>query len=113
MTENWTDIGGLADIPPAGGRVVNTPAGRLAVFRTALDEVYVLDDRCPHRGGPLSQGMVHGRQVQCPMHGLNVDLETGEAVAPDEGCVKRFPVKVEGGRILLLVEAGEPARGAA
>lgn len=115
MNSEWIEIGKLADIPPAGARVVLTPAGRLAVFRTIDDKVFALDDKCPHRGGLLSQGMVFGHKVQCPMHGLNVDLATGEAVTPDEGCVKRFMVKVEGDAICLRLAAEDigEARGAA
>ena len=68
MLETWLDIGALDDIPLRGGRVVRTPRGCVAVFRAAADEVFALDDRCPHKGGPLSDGIVHGRSVTCPLH---------------------------------------------
>lgn len=116
MSSNWTDIGALDDVPVSGARVAHTPAGRLAVFRTIDDKIFVMDDKCPHRGGPLSQGMVYGHKVSCAMHGLNIDLATGEAIAPDDGCVRRFPVKVEAGRILLDLAAAlaaEVSKGAA
>lgn len=102
----WIDICALADIPRQGARQLRTPGGSLAVFRTVDDQVFALDDKCPHRNGPLSQGMVHGHVVTCPMHGLNIDLATGQAIAPDTGCVRRHPLRVEAGRILLgLTEA--------
>ena len=66
MTADWLDIGTLDDIPRQGARTVTTPRGDIAVFRTLGDEIFALDDRCPHKGGPLSQGIVHGRSVTCP-----------------------------------------------
>jgi len=101
MTQDWLDIGALVDIPPRGGRVVRTTRGCVAIFRTATDEVFALDDRCPHKGGPLSDGIVHGRSVTCPLHNLVISLETGAAQGPDEGRVRTHALRVEGGRILL------------
>ncbi|NOZ11063.1 MAG: nitrite reductase small subunit NirD [Gammaproteobacteria bacterium] len=97
----WIDVGSLKDIPSLGARVVKSAKGDIAIFRTADDEVFALRDRCPHRGGPLSQGIVHGKRVACPMHDWKIHLDSGEAVAPDEGCTTRFPVRLEGDRILL------------
>lgn len=85
----------LDDIPRLGARVMRTAHGDVAVFRTSKDEVFALEDRCPHKGGPLSQGIVFGRRVSCPLHGWTVELADGCAVAPDRGCAKRFAVKVE------------------
>lgn len=100
---DWTDIGTLDDIPRLGARTVNTPQGEVAVFRTQDDEVFALINKCPHRGGPLSEGIVHGRKVACPLHNWVIDLTTGEAVAPDEGCTTSVAVKLEDGRLLLGV----------
>jgi nitrite reductase (NADH) small subunit len=97
----WIEVGRLDDIPPLGARVVRTSDGDIAVFRTAQDEVFALRDKCPHKGGPLSQGIVHGRRVACPLHDWKIHLDSGRAVGPDEGCAARFPVRVEGGVILL------------
>lgn len=97
----WIDIGALADIPPLGARVVRTDGGDIAVFRSSEDEVFALDDSCPHRGGPLSQGIVHGRRVTCPLHNWVLELADGSAVAPDEGCATTYPVRLEEGRVLL------------
>lgn len=97
----FIDIAALDDIPRQGARVVKTPAGCIAVFRTADDQVFALDDRCPHKGGPLSEGIVHGTQVTCPLHGMVFDLATGLAQGADEGRVAAQAVRVEGGRVLL------------
>jgi nitrite reductase (NADH) small subunit len=97
----WLAIGGLDEIPRQGARTVETRRGPVAVFRTRDDEVFALVDRCPHRGGPLSEGIVAGRQVTCPLHNWVIDLATGGALAPDEGCVPRLPVRVEAGRVWL------------
>jgi nitrite reductase (NADH) small subunit len=97
----WKRLCVLDDIPPLGSRVVNSPKGRIAVFRTAADEIFALHDKCPHRGGPLSQGIVAGKVVTCPMHSWKIGLENGEAVAPDKGCAKSFAVKLEDGVVWL------------
>lgn len=104
---NWIEVGTIEDIPRAGARVVNTPEGNIAVFRTSDDEVFALRDACPHRGGPLSQGIVHGRRVACPLHDWKVHLDTGLAVAPDEGCAASFPVRVEGEALFLSLTPNE------
>ncbi len=104
----WLDIGGTQDIPRLGARVVARPGGNIAVFRTADDRVFALDDRCPHKGGPLSQGIVHGARVTCPLHNWMIELESGEAVSPDQGCARTIPVRIDGGRILLSFPAGAP-----
>jgi len=100
MTQ-WLEVCDLAEIPKLGARVVNHGDLAIAVFRNADDEVFALEDRCPHKGGPLSQGIVHGKKVTCPMHGWNVELISGCAVAPDVGCAREFPVKLEAGRVWL------------
>jgi nitrite reductase (NADH) small subunit len=95
------DIGALTDIPRNGARVVKTRAGCIAIFRTATDQVFALDDRCPHKGGPLSEGIVHGGLVTCPLHNWVFDMTTGAAQGADTGRVATYPVTVAGGRILL------------
>lgn len=98
---DWKKVCELEDIPRLGSRVVKSAAGMIAVFRTAEDEVFALHDKCPHRGGPLSQGLVHGKTVTCPMHGWKLGLDTGEAAAPDKGCANSFAVKLENGVVML------------
>ena len=98
---DWLDIGRIDDIPRRGARCVTTPGGRIALFRTIDDRVFAMEDRCPHRGGPLSQGIVHGAAVTCPLHNWVISLETGEALGADRGTVATIPVRVEEGRILI------------
>ncbi|MBY5931516.1 nitrite reductase small subunit NirD [Tateyamaria omphalii] len=100
MTD-WIDIAALDDIPQRGARVVKTRAGCVAVFRTAADEVFALDNACPHKQGPLAEGIVHGSAVTCPLHSWVISLETGLVQGNDEGQVATYPARVEGGRILL------------
>ena len=97
------DIAALDDIPRQGARVVKTEAGCVAVFRTADDQVFAIDDRCPHKGGPLSEGIVHGTSVTCPLHAWVFDLATGIAKGADEGQVRTYPARMENGRVLLDV----------
>ncbi|EAR23250.1 nitrite reductase small subunit NirD [Nitrococcus mobilis] len=104
-TTNWIAVGKPDDIPVLGARVVKTARGPIALFKTRTGEIFALLDRCPHKNGPLSEGMVHGTTVTCPLHGLNIHLDNGKAVAPDKGCVPRFPVKLEDGRIWLGLTA--------
>lgn len=101
---DWINIGTLADIPALGARTVETSLGEVAVFRTASDEVFALINRCPHKGGPLSEGIVSGRKVACPLHNWVIDLNSGAAEAPDEGCTTAIPVKREGDAIFLGLE---------
>ncbi|WP_295047731.1 nitrite reductase small subunit NirD [uncultured Paracoccus sp.] len=97
----FVDIGSLDDIPPQGARVVKTAQGCIAVFRTADDRVFALEDRCPHKGGPLSEGIVHGDRVTCPLHNWVFDMNSGAAQGADEGMVRTYATKVQQGRVLL------------
>ena len=101
---NWQDICALEDIEPLGSRVIAGPHGDIALFRSADDDVFALDDRCPHKGGPLSQGLIFGKRVACPLHNWQIELDSGNAVAPDVGCAHRHPAKVENGRVLLALK---------
>jgi len=98
---DWIEVGRIEDIPKLGARVVKTAEGDIGIFRTGEDKVFALRDACPHQGGPLSQGIVHGERVTCPLHNWNIELASGQAVAPDEGCAATFPVKLEGGKVYL------------
>ena len=101
---DWVEIGRIEQIPVRGARCVNTPAGKIAVFRTAENQVYAIENRCPHKGGPLSEGIVHGGSVTCPLHNWVFDLATGEAQGADEGRVRTFSVEVVEGRIFMASE---------
>jgi nitrite reductase (NADH) small subunit len=110
--ETWVELGAVTSIPRLGARVLRREGGDIAVFRNGEDEVFALLNRCPHKGGPLSEGIVYGRTVACPLHNLCMDLSTGQAKAPDEGCAATFPVRIEDGRVLVSLEpsafAAEP-----
>lgn len=95
---DWTDLCRLDEIPRLGSRVLKgTRHGDIAIFRTAGDQVFALHDKCPHKGGPLSQGIVHGDTVTCPLHSWKIRLEDGEAIAPDRGCTRGFAARVQDG----------------
>jgi nitrite reductase (NADH) small subunit len=102
----FTPICAIAEIPLLGARVVERPGhaeGNVAVFRTADDRAFAVLDRCPHKGGPLSQGIVFGDRVACPLHNWSIDLANGCADAPDEGCTRSFPVRVERGVVYVAL----------
>ncbi|MBX9864608.1 MAG: nitrite reductase small subunit NirD [Hyphomicrobium sp.] len=105
----WIAIGQLSDIPQRGARCIKTPHGKVAVFRTGDDRVFAIEDHCPHRGGPLSQGIVHGASVTCPLHNWVISLETGKAQGADEGAVRTIPLKTEGGTIYIASSAAVEA----
>ena len=109
-TGGWIEVGHLDDIPRLGARVVRAPHGDIAVFRAADDHVFALRDKCPHKGGPLSQGIVHGHKVTCPLHNWHIDLQSGTAVAPDVGCTCVYPVRIENG---VIYRATAPLPGPA
>jgi len=100
--KDWQVICRVEDIPVLGARRVARERGMdVAVFRNSEDQVFALLDRCPHKGGPLSQGIVFGTSVACPLHNWTIGLEDGQAKAPDEGCTQRFSCRVEEGQVLL------------
>ncbi len=108
---NWIDICSVTDIPLRGARIVKTAVGCVAVFRTDENEVFATSDRCPHKGGPLSEGIVHGKKVTCPLHNWVFSLETGEAQGVDEGQIATFATQVIDGRVML--DASELTTGVA
>jgi nitrite reductase (NADH) small subunit len=102
LVPEWLDLGPVNQIPPRGARTVPVLGGtEIAVFRTGDNRIYALENRCPHKGGPLSQGIVHGDRVACPLHNWTISLATGEAQKPDIGCTPTIPVRVVSGRILI------------
>ena len=105
MDHNWIAIGHIDDIPLRGARCVKTPDGKIAVFRTAENEVFAIEDQCPHKGGPLSQGIVHGKAVTCPLHNFVISLESGRAMGADEGEVRTVPVRNIDGQLSIALRA--------
>ena len=100
--EGLSEIVAVDDIPALGSRVVKTAAGSIAIFKVHNDQIFAVHDECPHKGGPLSQGIVHGTTVTCPLHAWNINLADGNACAPDNGCVKTFTTHIENGKVFLL-----------
>ncbi len=98
---NWIEITDLENIPKLGSRVVETDDVNIAIFRNSEDKVFALKDECPHKQGPLSQGIVHGTAVTCPLHNWKISLESGEALGVDEGCTGVYATKVEDGKVYL------------
>ncbi|MBB6124588.1 nitrite reductase small subunit NirD [Sphingobium subterraneum] len=102
VTADWLDIGPVDQLPALGARTLAVQGGEeIAIFRTANGDIYALRNACPHKKGPLSQGIVHDTSVTCPLHNWRISLVTGEALGGDKGCVPTIPVKVDGGRILI------------
>jgi nitrite reductase (NADH) small subunit len=99
----WIRVGTLDDVPRLGSRVVIVRGDDIAIFRTSDDRLFALLDRCPHKAGKLSQGIVHGTSVTCPLHNWVIGLDDGVAKDPDNGCVRTVPVKLDGRDILLAV----------
>ena len=99
---NWKSICKVEDIPVLGARrIERTQGSAVAIFRNAEDKVFALLDRCPHKGGPLSQGIVFGESVACPLHNWTIGLADGCARAPDQGCTQRFSVRIDNGDVHL------------
>lgn len=98
---SWIDIGAIDDIPLRGARKVKTQDGCIAVFRTDTETVFATANTCPHKGGPLNEGIVHSNKVTCPLHNWVFDLETGQAQGADSGQIDVYPARVENGRVLI------------
>ncbi|GGN52941.1 MAG: nitrite reductase (NAD(P)H) small subunit [Novosphingobium sp.] len=106
MIGNWLDIGPVTQIEPGTARTLPVVGGEeIAVFHTMRNEFFAIRNKCPHKQGPLSQGIVHGDVVTCPLHNWNISLRSGKALGEDEGCVPTIPLKVDAGRIYLLRSA--------
>lgn len=113
MNGEWLDIGPVGQISPGNARTLPVQGGEeIAVFHTLEGRFYALVNKCPHKAGPLSQGIVHGNVVTCPLHSWNISLGTGEALGDDKGCVPTIPLRVDAGRIYLLRDAVLGKRGA-
>ena len=106
MIGEWLDVGPVDQIAPGSARTLPVQGGEeIAIFRTINNAFHALVNKCPHKHGPLSQGIVHGDSVSCPLHNWRISLRNGEALGEDKGCTPTIPVKVDAGRIYLLREA--------
>lgn len=100
-TTEWRLIGVLDDIPRSGARRIRIGGVDIGVFRTANNELFALEDTCPHLGGPLSEGIVHGNSVTCPLHNLVINLDTGRSIEPDPQCVRSCMVRLVGEQVYV------------
>ena len=103
MSEQWIEVCKLDEIPPSQARTVRADNTVIAVFRLTDDRVKAVENRCPHKDGPLAEGIISGDDILCPLHNWRIHLDDGQVAAPDEGCVKTYPVKVESGTVFLQV----------
>jgi nitrite reductase (NADH) small subunit len=99
--KDWIEVGSIEEVPLRGSRLVSTQQGDIAIFKTAQGRLFALWDKCPHKGGPLSQGIVHGESVTCPLHNWVIGLETGEVKGPDQGCARKVKCRVENGIVYI------------
>ncbi len=102
---DWIEITQLDEIPVLGSRVVKTKSMDIAIFRTSDDRIFAVKDACPHKQGPLSQGIVHGTSVTCPLHNWKIDLASGEALGADAGCTNVYETRVENNMVYLRMPA--------
>lgn len=97
----WKEVAHVRDIPLLGGRTLITAVGSIALLRNEAGQVFAVDNKCPHKGGPLAEGYVSGNTVYCPLHNWQIDLQCGKARDPDVGCVRTWPVRIDGERVYL------------
>jgi nitrite reductase (NADH) small subunit len=105
MMSDWIEVGHVDEVPLRGSRVIATEHGNIAIFKAASGRIFALWDKCPHKGGPLSQGIVHGDSVTCPLHNWVIGLETGEVKGPDQGCARKVDTKLEDSVIFIPAAA--------
>jgi len=98
---NWIEVCKLDEIPPSQARTVNAGDTMIAVFRLTDDRIKAVENRCPHKQGPLAEGIISGDDILCPLDNWRIHLDSGEVAAPDEGCVKTYATKVENGQVFL------------
>jgi len=98
----WIDIGPVDQLPAMGARTLPVQGGQeIAIFRTSTGSIHALANKCPHKNGPLSEGIVHDTSVTCPLHNWRISLLTGQALGEDKGCTPVIPVKIDAGRIYI------------
>lgn len=104
VEERLYDVGTLDNIPPGEGRTVLVGHVPLALFRTRSGDLYATQARCPHKGGPLVDGIVGATTLVCPLHEFKFDLCSGRSIGDECKAIKTYPVRVTGtGRILVAL----------
>lgn len=103
-------VGHISEFPERRGRVFRMGELELALFRLSDGEVKAVENRCPHKNGKLSEGIVCDHHVYCPLHDWKIDLADGLVQAPDEGCVATYPVTVDAsGYVTLTLVSDRPS----
>ncbi|WP_246589856.1 nitrite reductase small subunit NirD [Desertibacillus haloalkaliphilus] len=96
------EVAKVEDLAVGVGKRVELQDEKIALFRLNDDRVHAVQNSCPHKQGPLSEGIVSGDHVFCPLHDWKIDVTDGMVQAPDEGCVKRYDVEVENGTVYIV-----------
>jgi nitrite reductase (NADH) small subunit len=97
-------IGEVADLPQKLGKTVTIGSKEIAVFKLENGDIRAIENRCPHKGGVLAEGILSGEYVFCPMHDWKISVNDGKVQAPDVGCVQSYPVEVKGDQVYILIK---------
>ncbi|WP_200760816.1 nitrite reductase small subunit NirD [Effusibacillus dendaii] len=103
MQKTMVEIGNIHDLPLQTGRVVKVNGREIAVFRISSGDVRAVENRCPHKNGPLAEGIVAGEYVFCPLHDRKINLNDGNVQAPDSGCVTTYRVDVTDEKVYISI----------
>ncbi|AVQ33777.1 MULTISPECIES: nitrite reductase small subunit NirD [Staphylococcus] len=93
----------MSEIEPLIGKKVIVGDKQIGLFLTEDGELKAINNVCPHKQGPLSEGTVSGHYVFCPLHDQKIDLNTGEVQEPDEGCVETYEVEIIDDEVYLCL----------
>lgn len=111
--KKWVKVTRFENIPLREGRSITVDDREIAIFRLG-DKLFAIDNRCPHKGGPLAEGIVSGSKVVCPLHAWKIDLDSGNVAGQsgEESCVTTYPIRVQDGiiEIELLAQDGAKSR---
>jgi len=102
--KNWQLIADLKDLPKQGAKSYTIGDRSIGIFRTFHNQIFAIHDQCPHKQGPLSEGLIHGKYVTCPLHDWTIDLQSGSCQSPDEGQVACYPLLIDGDEIWISLE---------
>lgn len=93
----------VLDLPQKLGKTVTIGRKEIAVFKMENGKIRAIENRCPHKGGVLAEGILSGEYVFCPMHDWKISVKDGKVQSPDVGCVQTYPVEVKDGQVYVLV----------
>lgn len=99
--DTWYKITSINEIPKMGSRVVQINETEIAIFKTNKNEIFALNNQCPHQQGKLSEGLIHGDVVTCPLHNTDISLENGKALGENYGCTNKYETKIDNDFVYL------------